>query len=367
MKKRPDSYWMQRCLTLAAKGSGMVSPNPMVGAVIVKDGKVLGEGFHRQFGGPHAEIEALRDADLRRHDPAGATMYVSLEPCSHTGKTPPCTEALISNGIARVVAAVQDPNPKVSGRGIAKLRRYGIRCDVGVMEEEARTLNRTFFTYISAKRPFVAVKAAQTADGFIARPDGSSQWITNLRSRTEAHRLRTQFDAVMVGAGTVVMDDPSLNVRHVEGRDPVRIVVDGRFTVPVTAQVFRPGVRRIFFTSRRSAQRYAGLVRVLTELGVEVIALPAKRDALPLDRVMTEIGKRGIASVLIEGGQQLSTAALNAGVVHALYLFTARKKFGSGIRTFGEFSVSFRKQLRSRRTFAGDELREYSVTYRKRP
>lgn len=366
MVKRSDTYWMQRCLTLAAKGAGSVSPNPMVGAVIVKDGKVLGEGFHRQFGGPHAEVEAIRDADRHRLDPAGATMYVSLEPCSHTGKTPPCADALISNGFARVVVAVQDPNPKVSGRGIARLRRYGIRCDVGVMEREARALNRAFFKHITTGSPFVAVKAAQTADGFIARIDGSSKWITNLRSRTEAHRLRTQFDAVMVGAGTVLMDDPELTVRHVQGRDPIRIVVDGRFNVPVTSKVFRPGARRILVTSGRSARKYSGLVNVLSELGVEVIALPGRSDVLPMEQVMKELGKRGIGSILIEGGQGLSTAALNAGVVHALYLFTARKKFGNGIRTFGDFSVSFSKQLRSQQSFSGDILREYAISYRKR-
>jgi diaminohydroxyphosphoribosylaminopyrimidine deaminase/5-amino-6-(5-phosphoribosylamino)uracil reductase len=212
---------MDRCFRLARKGTGSVSPNPLVGAVLVKNGVKIGEGFHERFGGHHAEINAIRNALARKKEILGSTLYVNLEPCSHHGKTPPCVDAVIRHGIAKVVIGCMDPNPVVAGRGIALLRKNNITVRCGVRGKEAEQLNQAFFKHILTGRPFITLKAAQTSDGYIARLDGTSQWITNHWSRRYVHQLRNENDAVLVGSGTVLQDDPELTVRSVPGRNPV--------------------------------------------------------------------------------------------------------------------------------------------------
>lgn len=363
MLHKDHSYWMDRCLTLARKGRGAVSPNPLVGAVIVKHGRCIGQGYHRTFGGPHAEVEAIRDAESRGHDITDAIVYVSLEPCSHHGKTPPCADALIVKRVRQVVIAVTDPNPLVAGNGIRRLRAAGIRCTVGVREREAVAVNRPFFTFIRTGMPLVALKAAQTADGFIARPDGSSKWISSPSSRRHAHRLRTEFDAVLVGARTVIIDDPALTVRSVRGRDPVRVVVDGRCSVPVSSKVFRSGSRRFYFVDRLYARSASERLDRLERKGVEVIRLNGHQGSLSVVSVLKELGNQGIASVLVEGGGVMYASFLNARAAQRLLLFTAPKKFGKGSKTFHGISVSFKRKMTAERQFAKDEYREYDLRY----
>lgn len=360
---KEDEKWMRRALVLAHRGSGTVSPNPMVGAVIVKNGKKISEGFHRNYGGPHAEIEAINDAQRKGKDLRGATVYVTLEPCSHFGKTPPCADALIREGVTRVVAAVQDPNPLVAGKGLKKLRAAGIAVRTNVLRKEASALNRHFFTAVTEKRPFVAIKAAQTADGFIARPDGSSRWITNAASRTFVHRLRTEFDAVLVGAGTVTADDPQLTVRAVSGRNPVRIILDGACSVPEQRSIFSRDARTIIYTTQRGAASHPRSVIAWKKQGVEVVVLKGRGTTLDLTVVMDDLREKRIGSVLVEGGASTYAAFLKEKFVDDLYLFTAQKRFSDGIRTFPNGKRP-RGPRRSVRLFGTDRLEIFTVRNR---
>jgi diaminohydroxyphosphoribosylaminopyrimidine deaminase/5-amino-6-(5-phosphoribosylamino)uracil reductase len=361
--KHTDEYWMDRCFSLALKGTGLVSPNPLVGAVIVRNGRKLGEGFHAAFGGPHAEVNAIRNALSNGHSLSGATMYVNLEPCSHHGKTPPCAEAILKYGFSRVVTATLDPNPKVAGRGIRLLRKHHVQCTVGIRSAEALRLNEVFFKYIRTKQPFVAVKAAQTSDGFIARKDGSSRWISNARSRKFVHMLRARYDAVLVGANTVRMDDPELTVRMVSGRSPVRIVLDGKLSVPVGRKIFSPEPPTILYTTTASAERSPEKIAAITATGTTVIPLNGTGGRISIRSLLTDLGKRNIASVLVEGGQRVYASVFNAKAVDTVWLFTASKKFGAGIKTFQEISVSYRRKQKSKRRFSSDTLVEYGIIF----
>jgi diaminohydroxyphosphoribosylaminopyrimidine deaminase/5-amino-6-(5-phosphoribosylamino)uracil reductase len=360
---RSDTYWMHRCFSLAVKGNALASPNPMVGAVIVKNGRKIGEGYHEQFGGPHAEVQAIRDARSRRHDLSGATLYVNLEPCSHHGKTPPCADAILQSGITRVVIAVEDPNPLVAGRGIRLLRENGIRCRVGVQKQNAVLLNKFFLKFIRTGMPYVSIKAAQTSDGFIAREDGSSKWITNIRSRRFGHRLRAQYDAVLVGARTVTNDDPELTVRLVKGKNPVRIILDGRVSIPERRKIFSRKAPTLLYTDTSIKREHYQKVRALSNQGVTIIDMKGKNGKLDIREILKDLGRRGISSVLVEGGRSTYTAFLNARCVDTLWLFTSPKKFGTGMKTFEEISVSFRRSERQRKRFAADTLCEYSITF----
>ncbi|KAB2926450.1 MAG: bifunctional diaminohydroxyphosphoribosylaminopyrimidine deaminase/5-amino-6-(5-phosphoribosylamino)uracil reductase RibD [Bacteroidetes bacterium] len=335
MTRRDDRYWMQRCLALAAKGEGATGSNPLVGAVIVKNGRKIAEGFHRRFGGPHAEIEAFRAADRRKGNVSGGTMYVSLEPCRHHGKTPPCVDEVIRRGIRRVVIPMTDPNPLVAGRSVRKLRRNGITCVVGMCREDAERQNERFLHWISTGRPFVALKIAMTKDAFIARKDGTSKWITSERSRTYAHRLRVRYDAVLVGAGTVLADDPSLTVRHVRGRNPVRVVLDGRLRSPLESSVFNGEAPTIVYTLRSAPQKRADALR---KRGVTVVPV-GKGKGVPMRQVMKDLARRGISSVLVEGGAAVYAQCLDAGLVSKLYLFTAPVRFRDGLSPFRALNV----------------------------
>ena len=324
-----DVRMMQRCLALAKRGAGQVSPNPLVGCVIVRNGRIVGEGWHRRFGGPHAEIFAL----LRAGPSAkGAVAYVNLEPCAHFGKTPPCVDALIRAGIAKAVIAAADPNPLVHGRGIRRLRNAGIRVDVGCLKTEAESLNEKFFRFMISGLPFVGVKFAQTLDGYIADRNGRSKWISSEQSRASVHRLRTEYDAVLVGAKTVLHDDPRLTVRHVPGRNPVRVVIDGRLSSGDSKRIFRTADAPTWLlTSARAIAAKQSLVQSLVSRGVRV--LPAAQNSDLTGRaILRTLAAEGISSVLIEGGSKTAAVFFQESLVDVLYLFTAPMTLGGGTR-----------------------------------
>ena len=323
MSEELDRKYMARALQLALRGAGHTRPNPMVGAVLVKDGRIIGEGWHKQYGGPHAEVNAFASAT---EDPEGATLYVSLEPCSHYGKTPPCADLIIRKKVARVVAALEDPNPLVSGRGFRKLRANGIRVTVGVLAEEARHINDVFLTYVTRKRPFVLYKAAMSLDGKIACHTGESQWISSEKSREEVQRLRGILSGIMVGAGTVIADNPRLTCRMEEYENPARIIVDGKLRVPLESRIFHePGRNILLTTSEASPEKK----KALENLGVELIEADSEEPGkVDLKSAMLALGIKGIDGILLEGGPTLAASALEAGIIDAVRFYIAQKIIG---------------------------------------
>lgn len=323
MSEELDRKYMARALQLALRGAGHTRPNPMVGAVLVKDGRIIGEGWHKQYGGPHAEVNAFASAT---EDPEGATLYVSLEPCSHYGKTPPCADLIIRKKVARVVAALEDPNPLVSGRGFRKLRANGIRVTVGVLAEEARHINDVFLTYVTRKRPFILYKAAMSLDGKIACHTGESQWISSEKSREEVQRLRGILSGIMVGAGTVIADNPRLTCRMEEYENPARIIVDGKLRVPLESRIFHePGRNIILTTSEASLEKK----KALENLGVELIEADSEEPGkVDLKSAMLALGIKGIDGILLEGGPTLAASALEAGIIDAVRFYIAQKIIG---------------------------------------
>jgi diaminohydroxyphosphoribosylaminopyrimidine deaminase / 5-amino-6-(5-phosphoribosylamino)uracil reductase len=322
---------MKECLRLARRGAGRVSPNPMVGAVLVRRGRVIARGYHHFYGGPHAEIECLSRAS---GDLSAASLYVNLEPCVHHGKTPPCVDAIKRSGVGRVVIAMEDPNPLVAGKGIRSLRRSGIEVIVGVLGSEARSLNRMFIRYISVGRPFVHLKVAQSSDGFIAPPRGRRVWLTSVRSRRLVHRWRAEHDAVLVGAGTIIADDPALDVRHVEGRSPLVAILDGRLRTPAGARVFHTGSRVIIFCAKGTFERSKSKARALVDRGAVIIGLPSKRGRVSLGSVLRFLFKANVGSVLVEGGAQVFSAFAEEGLIDQLSIFAAPQRLGKGLRAF---------------------------------
>ncbi|MFZ5649392.1 MAG: bifunctional diaminohydroxyphosphoribosylaminopyrimidine deaminase/5-amino-6-(5-phosphoribosylamino)uracil reductase RibD [Bacillota bacterium] len=318
-------YYMNMALDLAARAMGRTSPNPMVGAVLVKDGAVVGKGYHARAGTPHAEVLAIKEAG---EEARGSVLYVSLEPCCHRGRTGPCTEAVIEAGIRKVVAAMADPNPLVAGKGFARLEEAGLEIVRGVMEEEAKKLNEVFIKYITTGNPFVVLKAAVSLDGKIATRAGDSRWITGPEARERGHRLRDRYDAIMVGVNTVIADNPSLTTRLPEGgRDPVRIVLDSLARTPVEARVINSSTDTpaiIITTAGAPVER----VRRLSESGAEVVRLPEREGRVDMAAVFPELAKRGITSVLIEGGGQVHASALDSGMVDKVAWFIAPKLIG---------------------------------------
>jgi diaminohydroxyphosphoribosylaminopyrimidine deaminase/5-amino-6-(5-phosphoribosylamino)uracil reductase len=313
-----DAKWMRRALRLAARGRGRTSPNPMVGAVLVKRHQVVGEGYHHQVGGPHAEVWALKAAGQAAK---GATMYVSLEPCCHYGRTPPCTDALIAAGVKRVVAAVLDPDARVSGAGVKQLQQAGIETDVGILEREARKLNEAYLKRVATGLPFVALKSAMSLDGKIATAGGESRWITGERARRLAHRLRAQHDAVMVGVETALADDPELTVRMAKGRSPLRVVVDSRARTPATARLLQSDERPPIIAVTDAAPAVSR--NRLQSAGAEVWVSPAANGRVDLCWLLRRLAETGVNSLLIEGGGTLAAGALAAGAVDRVYFFIA--------------------------------------------
>lgn len=322
---------MRAALELARRGRGAVEPNPMVGAVIVRDGREIARGFHRRVGGPHAEPEALRAAAESGEDVRGATVYCTLEPCCHTNKrTAPCVPALIEAGVGRVVVAMEDPDPNVSGRGIELLRAAGIEVAVGVCETEARGLLAPYVKLRTQGRPWVICKWAQTRDGFLARPDGQGRWVSGAESRRAVHELRGLCDAILVGIGTVFADDPLLTNRGDGPKRPARIVLDSRLRTPPNSRLIRSASDGpvLIATTRFAASHEVGRVDPLFHAGAEIIELPHAGEALDLGALLDELGRRDWTYLLVEGGPRVLRSFVSGGLTDELFVFTAPDSVG---------------------------------------
>lgn len=319
-----DEAYIERALALAERGRGLVSPNPMVGAVVVVEGRILGEGHHEGPGRPHAEVIALREAGEAAR---GATLYVSLEPCDHHGRTGPCTEAIVGAGIARVVAAMRDPYPIVDGRGFAKLRAAGVEVIEGVHRDEAERLNEAFAKHVRTGLPFVTWKMAASLDGKVASRDGTSRWITGEAARADVHRLRAAADAILIGAGTALADDPSLTVRlpDYRGAPPLRVLADARGRVAAAGDLFDDEAPTLVATTHLAPDDRR---REWTDAGAEVVVYEAEGEGVPLGRLMEDLGKRDVQGVLLEGGPTLAWAAVEEGVVDKVVVYLAPKLIG---------------------------------------
>lgn len=332
----PEEKYMRRAIELAKKGSGHVNPNPLVGAVIVRDGEIIGEGYHECYGQLHAERNAIANAKKRGNSLEGSTIYVTLEPCCHYGKTPPCTEAIIEEKIARVVVGSDDPNPLVSGKGFQMLREKGIEVIPHFLKEECDAMNHVFFHYIRTGTPYVAMKYAMTMDGKIACYTGDSKWVTGEESRAHVQTLRNHYKGIMAGIGTVLADDPMLNCRIEGGRDPIRIIADSHLRIPIDSQLVRTaGQQPLIVACLPDADEEKAAQ--LQEKGVEVLRIPGvttaditeeQKEVIFLPVLMKELGARKIDGILLEGGGQLNESALQAGIVDRIYCYIAPKIFG---------------------------------------
>lgn len=332
----PEEKYMRRAIKLAKKGSGHVNPNPLVGAVIVRDGEIIGEGYHECYGQLHAERNAIANAKKRGNSLEGSTIYVTLEPCCHYGKTPPCTEAIIEEKIARVVVGSDDPNPLVSGKGFQMLREKGIEVIPHFLKEECDAMNYVFFHYIRTGTPYVAMKYAMTMDGKIACYTGDSKWVTGEESRAHVQTLRNHYKGIMAGIGTVLADDPMLNCRIEGGRDPIRIIADSHLRIPIDSQLVRTaGQQPLIVACLPDADEEKAAQ--LQEKGVEVLRIPGvttaditeeQKEVISLPVLMKELGARKIDGILLEGGGQLNESALQAGIVDRIYCYIAPKIFG---------------------------------------
>lgn len=332
----PEEKYMRRAIELAKKGSGHVNPNPLVGAVIVRDGEIIGEGYHECYGQLHAERNAIANAKKRGDSLEGSTIYVTLEPCCHYGKTPPCTEAIIEEKIAKVVVGSDDPNPLVSGKGFQMLREKGIEVIPHFLKEECDAMNHVFFHYIRTGTPYVAMKYAMTMDGKIACYTGDSKWVTGEESRAHVQTLRNHYKGIMAGIGTVLADDPMLNCRIEGGRDPIRIIADSHLRIPMDSQLVRTaGQQPLIVACLPDADEEKAAQ--LQEKGVEVLRIPGvttaditeeQKEVISLPVLMKELGARKIDGILLEGGGQLNESALQAGIVDRIYCYIAPKIFG---------------------------------------
>ncbi len=319
LEKEQD--YMRRALELARRAEGRTSPNPMVGALIVNRGRVVGTGFHEKAGSGHAEIAALKEAGSRAR---GADLILNLEPCCHFGRTPPCTEAIVAAGLRRVVIGMRDPNPAVRGKGIRLLRKRGIEVVTGVLREECERLNEAFSKFIRTRRPYVILKSALSLDGKIATACGESKWISGPPARAIVHQMRNRVDAIMVGAGTVLADDPRLTARlgKGKGRHPSRVILDNEGLVPLTARVFHNSdTQRVLYVGAPGLP--AAREKTLRKKGVEVLLLKEKRGVVDLDLLMKKLGEREVVSILIEGGAEVNASALQAGIVDKVIFFLA--------------------------------------------
>ncbi|MBZ0092048.1 MAG: bifunctional diaminohydroxyphosphoribosylaminopyrimidine deaminase/5-amino-6-(5-phosphoribosylamino)uracil reductase RibD [Sulfuricellaceae bacterium] len=344
-----DHAFMARALRLAERGRNTTTPNPCVGCVIVKDGEIVGEGWHERSGEAHAEIHALRQAGAAA---TGATVYVSLEPCSHHGRTPPCAEALVDAKVGRVVAAMRDPNPQVSGNGLALLELAGIPAVCGLMEAEARELNLGFVARMTRGRPWLRIKTAASLDGKSALNNGVSQWITGADARRDVHRLRARSCAMLTGSGTVLADDPQLSARDVEtARQPLRVVVDSQLQTPATAKIVQGGGTLIVCAAENPARAAA-----LRAAGAEVLALPDEGGRVDLAALLTELARRGCNEVTVEAGARLNGALLQAGLVDEWVAYFAPLLLGDKAR--GLFDLPELSEMAGRRAVRIADLRQ---------
>ncbi|MBQ8014229.1 MAG: bifunctional diaminohydroxyphosphoribosylaminopyrimidine deaminase/5-amino-6-(5-phosphoribosylamino)uracil reductase RibD [Treponema sp.] len=386
-----NENFMYRAIELARGGEGKTNPNPLVGAVIVKDGRIIGEGFHHAYGQLHAEREALKNCAERGENPQGATIYVTLEPCCHFGRQPPCTHALVEAGISRVVVGSRDPNPLVQGKGNAYLREQGISVEEDFLRDECDSLNPIFFHYITKKTPFIALKYAMTLDGKIATRTGESKWITSEESRDYVHLLRNRYAGILVGIGTVLADDPMLNCRLVNekgeptGRNPVRIICDSDLKIPLLSKIVKTAekIPTILVSckdgrSEDDEKIYIEKKAVLESSGLEVLEVPGAnllkesgegskkpKPQVDLNVLMKILGEKGIDSLLIEGGSEIHYSALKSGIVNKIYVFVAPKIFGGAGKTpVGGEGVNlpdeaFNFQLEKVSRFGDDVFLEY--------
>jgi len=318
-----DEFWMRMALHLAEKGKGRTSPNPMVGAVLLKRGKVVGEGYHAQAGEPHAEIIAIKKAGEKAK---GATLFLNLEPCTHYGKTPPCVPAVIEAGVRKVIVGMEDPNPLVKGRGMVLLKQAGLDVKLGVLEKECYRLNEAFCKYIVRHEPFIILKVAATLDGKLATRNGESQWITGETSRRFVHRLRDQVDGVVVGIGTVMKDDPMLTTRIRGGRDPYRIVFDSRLRIPENAKVVDLSPSKTIVATTEMASR--DKIERLQKKGVQILISDSKLGKVDLKSSLLKLGEMGMISLLVEGGSQINGSFLDQGLIDKIFLFLSPKLIG---------------------------------------
>jgi diaminohydroxyphosphoribosylaminopyrimidine deaminase/5-amino-6-(5-phosphoribosylamino)uracil reductase len=333
---RTDEFYMKTALRLARKGEGRTSPNPMVGAVIVRGNRIIGQGYHREFGGKHAEIRAIESAfgNIR-----GATFYITLEPCGHFGKTPPCLDRILEANPSRVVVGSADPNPRVAGKTVRSLRRHGIEVTTGILEKECRALNEVFFKYMTTGYPFVTVKYAQTLDGRIATRSGHSRWISSPPSLKLAHRLRSLHDSILVGAGTVLKDDPELTCRLVKGRNPRRVIVDSSLEIPLSSRILldQDRAKTMIFTT---ASDHREKLKILSDRGVDIRVVEGDQSGrINLRELLRALGQEGISSVLVEGGSRIITSFLKARLADRLVIITAPKITGKGIEAVGDLGI----------------------------
>jgi len=332
-----DEDYMKLALNLAHKGQGYTSPNPMVGAVLVKNGEIIGKGYHRRCGAAHAEVNAINSA---RADVAGATLYVTLEPCCHHGQTPPCTDVIIKNKIRRVVIGSIDANPLVSCRGINLLQSNGIEVTTGVCEKECRALNEVFFHYMETNLPFITLKFAQTLDGRIATATGHSKWISCDKSLTYAHKLRAQHDAILVGINTIITDNPELTVRHVRGRNPLRVVVDSKLKISPKAKVLQTTgkVKTLIATTKKPDDP---AFKKISATGAIVLPCRAnKKGRVDLKDLFKKLAARNISSVLVEGGARVITSVLENNLAQRIVVVIAPKIMGTGTQAVGDLNIN---------------------------
>ncbi len=318
-----DEEYMLVALTHARKGIGFVNPNPLVGAIIVKDNNIIGQGWHEKYGGWHAERNALNNCS---ESPNGATMYVTLEPCCHYGKTPPCTEAILQNQIKKVVIGCLDPNPLVSGMGAAILREAGVDVEIGILQDKCIELNEVFFHYIKTKTPYVVMKYAMTMDGKIATASGEARWITGQKARDNVHKSRNRYSSIMVGVGTVIADNPSLTCRSNGGRNPIRIICDTNLNTPIESDIVTTAkdIKTIIATACDNKEKHKPY---LTN-GCEILEIRLKENHIDLNHLMQELGRAGIDSIFLEGGSALNYSALQSRIVNRIQAYIAPKLFG---------------------------------------
>jgi diaminohydroxyphosphoribosylaminopyrimidine deaminase/5-amino-6-(5-phosphoribosylamino)uracil reductase len=317
-----DARFMQIALTLAKKGIGKVESNPAVGCVIVKNNKIIGKGFHKKFGGPHAEINTLKSC---KQSPAGATMYVTLEPCCHFGKTLPCTNAIIRAGIKKVVAAAKDPTKKVNGKGFQILKNAGIKVITDICKNEAQNINAPFFKFAQTNKPWVIIKWAQSADGFLARTD-KKRWITGSKSRKDAHKLRRKVQTILVGINTVLADDPTLTARPDTGRQPLRVVLDSQLKIPLNCNLIKTIKKApvLIFTTNKNNKK----IPLLEKKGAEIIAVPPTNDKCNLKTVLAKLAQKNIPQILIEGGEKVITSFLKQKLADEIVIYTSAEEVG---------------------------------------
>jgi len=330
-------YYMRLALKLAQKGRGFVSPNPLVGALIVKDGQIIGRGYHQRYGDHHAEVNAFQDAGK---NVAGATLYVTLEPCCHKGKTPPCVDSILEHKIKRVIIGAVDSNPLVSCQGINYLQSKGIEVITGILEQECRKLNEVFFHYMETGLPFVTLKYAQTLDGRIATATGQSKWISSPAAIKFAHRLRAEHDAILVGSGTVLQDNPELTVRHVRGRNPLRVIVDSKLEIPLQAKILAvtAQAQTLIATTKKADDHQ---FKQFQDRGAEIITVAADKNGnVDLKKLLKILAAKNISSVLVEGGAKIITSILRNNLSNRLITIISPKILGEGISAVGDLHIT---------------------------